>query len=80
MDPNHCLKSRVIPAEPAMLGCSRLFKNSSLGLWESLFSMAVQRLDIKRPGHWPVLKVQFCLVMTVLFKNGPPVIIKNRGF
>lgn len=44
--------------------------------------MAVQRLDIKRPGHWTVLKVQFCLVMTVLVPRGPPVIIKKkkRGF
>lgn len=40
--------------------------------------MAVQRLDIKRPGHWTVLKVQFCLVMTVLVPNGPPVIIKKK--
>lgn len=31
-----------------------------------LFNIAIQVLDIERPRHWTVLKVQFCLAMTVL--------------
>lgn len=40
--------------------------------------MAVQRLDNKGPEHCTVLKVQFCLVMTVLAQHGPPVVIKKE--
>lgn len=54
-------------------------KTGILSLCKNLFYIAIQLLDIKRLGHWAVLKVQFCPAMTVPVHNGPPVIIKNRG-
>lgn len=33
---------------------------------ENPFYIAIQVLDTKRPGQCPLLKVQFCLGMTVL--------------
>lgn len=55
-------------------------QNSILTLWKNLFYILIQLLDIKRLGHWAVLKVQFCPAVTVPGYSGPPVIIKDRGF
>ena len=92
MDPNHCLKIRTytVKKSQSFLSCQQCKdvyikptnkkQNSILSLWKNLFYIVIQLLDIKRLGHWAVLKVQFCPAATVPGYDGPPVIIKDRGF
>ena len=93
MDSNHCPKIRTYTVKKSqwflsVQQCKDVYihkkkskkQNSTLSLWKNLLYIAIQLLDIKRLGHWAVLKVQFCLAVTVPGYDGPPVIIKNRGF